>query len=155
MKPKLALKNIYRSLVRSIFIFILLASTTCLLFSNIMEFYVNRRETEKAIEMFDGIGTMEKWDISAYALEMLYGEYIFADPRVPLDYYPEDSVKLYRTKKILKKYQPDHLGYILCIEKCAACIHFSNTRMGTEKYPAISLLLTVNIARSGILSSTA
>ena len=98
MKPKLALKNIYRSFVRSIFIFILLASTTCLLFSNIMEFYVSKRETEKAIETFDGIGTLERRAVSAYAENMKYGEYILSDPRVLLDFYPEDRAKIYRGK---------------------------------------------------------
>jgi len=98
MKPGLSLKNIYRSLVRSIFIFILLASTTCLLFSNIMEFYVSKRETEKAIETFDGIGTLERRELSLYAENMEYGEYILTDPRVSLDFYPEERTEIYRGK---------------------------------------------------------
>ncbi|MBQ4039528.1 MAG: hypothetical protein IJC91_00200 [Oscillospiraceae bacterium] len=91
MRPKLALKNIIRSAARSVFIFILLASTTCLLFSNVMEYYINRRETLNAIEAFDGIGTMEEGDLSIYAEDMRYGEYIFTDPRVPMDFYPEKT----------------------------------------------------------------
>ncbi|MBQ8831318.1 MAG: hypothetical protein IJ017_06940 [Oscillospiraceae bacterium] len=98
MTPKLALKNIIRSIARSVFIFILLASTTCLLFSNIMEYYINRRETKNAIEAFDGIGTMEGDDLSIYAEDMRYGEYIFSDPRVPMDFYPEKDTSMYRSK---------------------------------------------------------
>ena len=112
MKPKLALKNIYRSLVRSIFIFLLLASTTSLLFSNIMEFYVNKRETEKAIAMFDGIGTTEKRDISIYAQEMRYGEYIFTDSRVPMDFYPAKDTAMYRSKFRYDKLTDSEIDFI-------------------------------------------
>ncbi len=123
MRPKLALKNIIRSAARSVFIFILLASTTCLLFSNVMEYYINRRETLNAIEAFDGIGTMEEGDLSIYAEDMSYGEYIFTDPRVPMDFYPAKETRMYKSKYPYDKlynYQTERieaLDYITYVDK--------------------------------------
>ncbi|MBQ8830223.1 MAG: hypothetical protein IJ017_01335 [Oscillospiraceae bacterium] len=90
MRAKLALKNIYRSWVRSLFIFILLAAVTYSLFSNVMEFVITKRETERVIELYDGVGTLEKDDLYYYSAEVQgTGEYIYTDERVSRDIFTE------------------------------------------------------------------
>ncbi len=96
MKPKLALKNIYRSWVRSLFIFILLAAVTYSLFSNVMEFVITKRETEKAIELYDGVGTLLKGSMHPAVYSQLYGQYIYADSRVSANYFPEDYAESWK-----------------------------------------------------------
>ena len=50
MKPKLSLKVLYRSPVKTILTFILLAAVTFALFSQVMEYAVTSREMKKAVE---------------------------------------------------------------------------------------------------------
>ena len=96
MRTKLALKNIYRSWVRSVFIFILLAAVTYSLFSNVMEFTITKRETERVIEMYDGVGILEKADLYYYAAAVQgSGEYIYTDDRVSRDIFTEPKDNLF------------------------------------------------------------
>ena len=112
MRAKLALKNIYRSWVRSLFIFILLAAVTCSLFSNVMEYTITRRETNKAIELYDGVGTMMKGVMYPSVLNQRYGEYIYADDRVSEDYYPEDYAENWETRFPYARLDNDKLAEI-------------------------------------------
>ncbi len=96
MRTKLALKNIYRSWVRSLFIFILLAAVTYSLFSNVMEFVITKRETERVIELYDGLGTLEKDDLYYYSAAVQgTGEYIYTDERVSSEIFTEYKDNLF------------------------------------------------------------
>lgn len=96
MRTKLALKNIYRSWVRSVFIFILLAAVTYSLFSNVMEFTITKRETQRVIEMYDGVGTLEKDDLYYYSAAVQQsGEYIYTDQRVSRDIFTDFKDNLF------------------------------------------------------------
>ena len=90
MRPQLALKNIFRSFIKSLFIFILITAVTFSLFSNVMEYTVTKRETEKAIELYDGVGTLDKGTPHPAVFDQSYGYYLHADQRVSTDYYPKD-----------------------------------------------------------------
>ena len=50
MRPKLALKTLYRSPVRTVLTFILLAAVTFALFSQVIEYAIATREMKKAVE---------------------------------------------------------------------------------------------------------
>ena len=59
MKPKYSLKTLYRSPVKTILTFILLAAVTFALFSQVMEYTIASREMQKAAERYEGIATAE------------------------------------------------------------------------------------------------
>ena len=80
MKAKLSLKTLYRSPVKTVLTFILLAAVTFALFSQVLEYVVAKRETEKAVELYDGVGSVAVGDF-VYAESA--PEYIFTDKRVP------------------------------------------------------------------------
>lgn len=83
MRPKLSLKTLYRSPVRTVLTFILLAAVTFALFSQVMEFTIAKREMNKAAERYEGIATAE---ISPQSREMVNAGttplYMFTDDRV-------------------------------------------------------------------------
>ena len=90
MKPKLSLKTLYRSPVRTVLTFILLAAVTFALFSQVLEYSNTKKEFEENVEMYYGTGKVEASPAEYKNTEYPY--YIEADPRVdafPAEYYNE------------------------------------------------------------------
>ena len=97
MKPKLSLKVLYRSPVKTILTFILLAAVTFALFSQVMEYAVTSREMKKAVELYDGVGSIEVLPINETVVKAGNAPiYIFSDERVPTDHLPEMYADAYR-----------------------------------------------------------
>ena len=87
MRPKLALKTLYRSPVRTILTFILLAAVTFALFSQVLEYSIADREMKKAVEQYDGVLSVWKYPPGyKYAGDPVY---MFTDPRVSTQQLPE------------------------------------------------------------------
>ncbi|MBQ9858565.1 MAG: hypothetical protein IJO77_06140, partial [Oscillospiraceae bacterium] len=90
MKPKLSLKTLYRSPVRTVLTFVLLAAVTFALFSQVMEYSNTKKEFEENVEMYYGTGKLEASPAEYKNTEFPY--YIEADPRVdafPAEFYNE------------------------------------------------------------------
>ena len=101
MKAKLSLKTLYRSPVRTILTFILLAAVTFALFSQVLEYSIADREMKKAVEQYDGVLSVWKYPPGYnYTGDPLY---MFTDPRVSTaqlpEYFQEEYPKL-KTKHL-------------------------------------------------------
>ena len=96
MKPTLSLKTLYRSPVRTILTFILLAAVTFALFSQVMEYAIAKRELEKAVALYDGIATAEVSPLSTEAARADTPAYMFTDPRVSIDHMPQRVQERFR-----------------------------------------------------------
>lgn len=88
MRPALSLKTLYRSPVRTVLTFILLAAVTFALFSQVMEYSVAKREMKKAVELYDGVGSIEFSQFTQNE-ETIQPFYIFGDERVPQGALPD------------------------------------------------------------------
>lgn len=99
MKAKLALKTLYRSPVRTILTFILLAAVTFALFSQVMEHAVTQRELDNAISTYFGAGNVENTVLHPNARRVDRPLYIYSDPRVSSDYLTDENAALYRSYK--------------------------------------------------------
>ncbi|MBQ8830491.1 MAG: hypothetical protein IJ017_02710 [Oscillospiraceae bacterium] len=86
MKPKLSLKTLYRSPVRTVLTFILLAAVTFALFAQVIEYSVAEREMKKAVEQYDGVLTVESSPLNKDAAESHTPAYMFSDERVSVSH---------------------------------------------------------------------
>ncbi len=105
MRPKLALKTLFRSPVRMILTFILLVAVTFTLFSQVLEHAVTVREIEKAEETYDGIGAVTATE-DYCGSDLPY--YLSFDSRVPDD---EALIRILRIENLffggtLYRYEP-------------------------------------------------
>jgi len=94
MKPSLSLKTLYRSPVRTVLTFILLAAVTFTLFSQVLEHAVTVREIDKAAEQYDGVGAVEVSPVKNALFGSLYTEVphtILNDERVDRTNIPYDQ----------------------------------------------------------------
>ncbi|MBQ8830583.1 MAG: ABC transporter permease [Oscillospiraceae bacterium] len=87
MKPRLSLKMLYRSPVRTVLTFILLAAVTFALFSQVMEYSVAKREMEKAVAEYKGMGSVINGEFKS-EMNVVFA-YMFADERVANHVLPE------------------------------------------------------------------
>ena len=94
MKPKLSLKILYRSPVKTILTFILLVAVTFALFSQVLEYSVAKREMEKAVAEYKGMGSVVNGEFSG-EMNVSFG-YMFADERVENYVLPEQFETLFR-----------------------------------------------------------
>ena len=94
MKPKLSLKILYRSPVKTILTFILLVAVTFALFSQVLEYSVAKREMEKAVAEYKGMGSVVNGEFSG-EMNVSFG-YMFADERVENYVLPEQFESLFR-----------------------------------------------------------
>ena len=88
MKAKYSLKTLYRSPVRTILTFILLAAVTFALFSQVMEYSVAKREMEKMVELYDGALNVSQ--VKFKSGDRSTPEYIYTDDRVPQGILPDE-----------------------------------------------------------------
>ena len=58
MKPKLSLKTLFRSPVKTVLTFLLILAVTFSLFSQVLEYSVAKREMEKAVAEYKGVGSV-------------------------------------------------------------------------------------------------
>jgi len=87
MRARLSLKTLYRSPVRTVLTFILLAAVTFALFSQVLEYSVAKREMDKMVELYDGV-------LNVSQDTFISGErenpgYIYTDSRVPQGILPD------------------------------------------------------------------
>jgi len=94
MKPRISLKILYRSPVRTALTFILLVAVTFALFSQVLEYSVAKREMEKAVNSYKGVGSVVNGQF-VNELSDSFG-YMFADQRVENHVVPEPFETLYR-----------------------------------------------------------
>ncbi|MBQ8830747.1 MAG: hypothetical protein IJ017_04025 [Oscillospiraceae bacterium] len=94
MRPKLSLKTLYRSPVRTILTFILLAAVTFALVSQVLEYSVAKRETEKAVELYDGILNIESGKFTGTNESV--PAYIYSDKRVSQGVLPTTFYERYQ-----------------------------------------------------------
>lgn len=94
MKPKLSLKILYRSPVRTVLTFILLVAVTFALFSQVLEYSVAKREMEKAVGEYKGVGSVVNGEFVSQSRDCF--EYMFADERVQNHVLPEIWGKINR-----------------------------------------------------------
>ena len=80
MKRKLSVKTLFRSRVKTIFTFILIAAVTFALFSQMSEYVNTKHEFEANVDMYYGSGMVEKSAVKYKNVQWPY--YIEADPRV-------------------------------------------------------------------------
>ena len=99
MKAKLSLKTLYRSPVRTILTFILLAAVTFALFSQVLEYSIADREMKKAVEQYDGVMTMQS--AKPANTDASNPQYMYADTRVSVDYLPEFLAEGFRHLKTI------------------------------------------------------
>ena len=99
MNAKLWLKTLYRSPVRTVLTFILLASVTFALFSQVMEHAVTQRELDNAISTYFGAGNVESSVLHPNARRVDRPVYIYTDPRVSTAYLTKEDAELYRSYK--------------------------------------------------------
>ncbi len=87
MKPRISLKILYRSPVRTALTFFLLVAVTFALFSQVLEYSVAKREMEKAVESYKGMGSVVNGEFG-YEMNVPFA-YIFTDERVENHVLPE------------------------------------------------------------------
>ncbi len=95
MKPKYSLKTLYRSPVRTIITFILLAAVTFSLVSQILEYSVAKREMEKMVELYDGALNVESGKFSG--INESVPAYIYSDKRVSQGALPSSFYERYQS----------------------------------------------------------
>ncbi len=94
MKAKISLKTLYRSPVRTVLTFILLAAVTFALFSQILEYSVAKREMEKMVALYDGVINVESGIFDMEGNEL--PAYMYRDKRVPQGIMPDETMEEYR-----------------------------------------------------------
>ena len=99
MKPKYSLKTLYRSPVRTILTFILLAAVTFALFSQVMEYAIANREMKKAVEQYDGVMTVQS--ANPANTDASNPQYMYADTRVSVDNLPKFLAEGFRHLKTI------------------------------------------------------
>ena len=98
MKPKLSLKILYRSPVKTILTFILLVAVTFALFSQVLEYSVAKREMEKAVESYKGTGSVVN---GAFVADIRSEPgYMYSDERVPQGVIPDELMELYQYRNL-------------------------------------------------------
>jgi len=95
MRPKLTLKMLLRSPARTALTFILLASVTFALFSQVMEYTIAANEIKRAVERYDGVSTVEASPLSADAMETGKPFYLYTDGKVSAEALPEYFAEKY------------------------------------------------------------
>ena len=123
MKTKISLKALYRSPVKTVLTFILLAAVNFALFSQVLEHAVTQRELDKAISTYFGAGNVENTVLHPNARRVDRPIYIYTDPRVSTDYLTDENAELYRSYK----YEPVTKEQIAAIEKLPY-VTYSDTR---------------------------
>jgi len=91
MKTKISLKTLYRSPVKTVLTFILLAAVTFALFSQVLEYVVASRETERAVAEYIGTGSVEVEPPYPTTLSVRTPRYSYSDPRVPIDIWVNEK----------------------------------------------------------------
>lgn len=99
MKAKISLKTLYRSPVKTVLTFLLLAAVTFALFAQVMEHAVTQRELDNAISAYFGAGNVENTVLHPNARAVDRPVYIYTDPRVSTDYLTDENAELYRSYK--------------------------------------------------------
>jgi len=94
MKAQISLKTLYRSPVRTVLTFILLAAVTFALFSQILEYSVAKREMDKMVELYDGALNVESGKFSG--MNESVPAYIYTDKRVPQGVLPTSFYERYQ-----------------------------------------------------------
>jgi len=89
MKPKSSLKTLYRSPVRTILTFILLAAVTFALFSQVLEHVVTLREVNAAVSEYYGAGAVEIKEPDVWSERSNRVDYLWNDGRVPMETWDE------------------------------------------------------------------
>ncbi|MBQ8831597.1 MAG: hypothetical protein IJ017_08360 [Oscillospiraceae bacterium] len=93
MKPEIALKMLYRSPVRTVLIFILIAAVTFALFSQVMGYVLTERELKSAVNQYRGVGVVERSALSPEARRTEAPYYIYTDDRVSTAFLTEDMAE--------------------------------------------------------------
>ncbi|MBQ8831279.1 MAG: ABC transporter permease [Oscillospiraceae bacterium] len=88
MRPKLSLKTLYRSPVRTVLTFILLVAVTFSFVSQVLEYSVAKREMEKMVALYDGVLNVSQKTFSSG--ERDNPGYIYADERVEQGMLPDE-----------------------------------------------------------------
>ena len=88
MRCKQSLKILYRSPVKTVFTFILIVAVTFALFSQVIEYSVANREMRKAVELYDGVGSIEPSRFIENT-QTIQPFYIFGDERVSQGALPD------------------------------------------------------------------
>ena len=101
MKPILSLKSLYRSPVRTLLTFILLAIVTFAFFSQTAEIAITSREFDTSARRYYGVGTVA--DASEES-NPAYSTPIFEDPRT--DEMPQTGLKAYAAYREVSRYSP-------------------------------------------------
>ncbi|MBQ8830222.1 MAG: ABC transporter permease [Oscillospiraceae bacterium] len=130
MRPKLALKTLLRSPVRTILTFILLFAVTFAMFSQVMEYAIANREMKKAVEQYDGALSIQS--ARAPNSDASNPQYMYADSRVSVDELPQFFAEGFRHLKSipLSDYvmeQVSALPYISYIDKRYMTAGYSDT----------------------------
>ena len=120
MKAKYSLKTLYRSPVKTVLTFILLVAVTFALFSQVLEYVVTKRETERAVGEYIGAGSVEVATPYDATLDIYWPLYMYSDPRVPMESWNKESAKLYRELYPYKRLSRE------IIEKIMAMPYVSN-----------------------------
>ena len=94
MKPRLSLKILYRSPVRTALTFVLLVAVTFALFSQVLEYSVAKREMDKAVGEYKGMGSVVNGEFAG-EMNVVFA-YMFADDRVENRVLPEQFETLWR-----------------------------------------------------------
>ena len=110
MKGILSVKTLFRSWIKTVFTFILIAAVTFAFFSQTAEYVNTRREFESNVDMYYGSGMVEVSSAKYKNIDFPY--YIEADPRV--DAYPAEEYNEMGYAKITEDMvkQIDELKYI-------------------------------------------
>ncbi|MBQ8831596.1 MAG: ABC transporter permease [Oscillospiraceae bacterium] len=114
MKSKIALKTLYRSPVKTALTFILLAAVTFALFSQVLEYVVASRETERAVAEYIGTGSVEVEPPYAPSISTSEPSYAYSDPRVPLETWG-DKARVFRELYPYKRLTQEQIDEILAL----------------------------------------
>ena len=94
MRAGLSLKTLYRSPVRTVLTFILLAAVTFALVSQVLEYSVAKREMDKMVELYDGALNVESGKFSG--MNESVPAYIYSDKRVSQGALPTSFYERYQ-----------------------------------------------------------
>ena len=98
MKPSLAIKTLFRTVGKTLFTFLLIAVLTFSLFIQLAEYQTTAEEFAKNVDMYHGIGFLEKEQATYNGFTMLeFPYYIETDPRVNAIDIPELDEYKYAT----------------------------------------------------------
>lgn len=102
MRPSLSVRTLYRSPVRTLLTFILLAVVTFAFFSQVAEYAVTTREFNNAVKQYYGLGAVEIKPPDVPVVEN--GYYLQFDPRI--EKYPYNTERWFNKSYTPVRYPP-------------------------------------------------